>query len=90
VLIAAGHQLEEEHRAGATDRQIADLVDDQQRRMREDLQPGLQAPGGLCLFEGCDQVGERPIVHTAAALCRGDRETDRQVGLADAGRVPGR
>ena len=32
VLVAARHQLKEEHGAGAGDRQIADLVDDEQRR----------------------------------------------------------
>ena len=32
VFVAAGHELEEEHGAGAGDRQVADLVDDQQRR----------------------------------------------------------
>ena len=29
VLVAARHQLKEEHRAGPTDREIADLVDDE-------------------------------------------------------------
>ena len=43
VLVAARHQLKEEHGARAADRQIADLVDDQQRRMREHLQARLQA-----------------------------------------------
>jgi hypothetical protein len=38
VLVAARHQLKEEHRAGPTDRQIADLVDDQERGMRQDLE----------------------------------------------------
>ena len=41
VLLAPRHELEEEHRAGAADRQIADLVDDEERRMREHLQTRL-------------------------------------------------
>jgi hypothetical protein len=41
VLIPARHQLKEEHRACPADGKVADLVDHEQRRMREDLQPRL-------------------------------------------------
>jgi hypothetical protein len=34
MLVAAVHELEEEHRPGMADRQIADLIDHQQRRVR--------------------------------------------------------
>src|SRR5690348_6827504 len=54
--------------------------------MREDLQAGLEPPGRLRLFERGDQVGERAVVDAAATLRRGDRQTDREVRLADAGR----
>ena len=54
--------------------------------MRENFETGLQATGGLGLFERGDQVGERAVVDTPAALRRGDGETDRQVRLADARR----
>ena len=37
-LVAARHELEEEHRPRARDRQIPDLIDHQERRMREHLQ----------------------------------------------------
>jgi len=37
-FVAAAHELEEEHGAGAGDGQIADLVDDEERRMGQDLQ----------------------------------------------------
>jgi hypothetical protein len=33
VLVAAAHELEEVHRAGAGDRQVADLIDDEQCRL---------------------------------------------------------
>jgi len=39
VLVPPCHQLKKEHRAGAPDREIADLIDDQQRRIREYVQP---------------------------------------------------
>jgi hypothetical protein len=41
VLVPARHQLKEQHRAGPIDRQVADLVDDEQRRMREDFEARL-------------------------------------------------
>src|ERR1044071_3905218 len=50
VLVAARHELKEEHRAGAADRQIADLVDDEERRMCEHFEAGLQTAGGLRLL----------------------------------------
>jgi hypothetical protein len=34
VLVAARHQLKEEHRAGAADREIADLVEDEDSMRR--------------------------------------------------------
>jgi len=84
VLVAACHQLKEEHRAGAADRQITDLVDDQHRGMREDVQAGLQAARGLRFFQRRDQIRERAVIDAPAMLGRGDGETDRQVRLADA------
>lgn len=39
-LVPAGHELEEEHGAVARDRQIADLVNDEQRGMRVN-RPGI-------------------------------------------------
>ena len=37
-LVAAIHQLEEQHGPGVVDRQIADLIDDQQRGMGQDCE----------------------------------------------------
>ena len=60
VLVARRHQLKEQHGAGAGDRQVADLVDDQERGMREDLETRLQATGGLRLFQRGDQSANVP------------------------------
>ena len=40
-LVAARHELKEEHGPGTADGEIADLVDHQQRRMRQHLQTRL-------------------------------------------------
>jgi len=87
VLVPPGHQLKKKHCAGARDREIADLIDDQQRRMREDLQPRLQPSSGLRLFERGDQVSQRAVVDAPASLRCGDRKTDRQMRLTDSGRA---
>ena len=47
----------------------------------------LEPAGGLGLFEGVDEIRERPVVDPAPALGRGDGQTDRQMCLADAGRA---
>ena len=85
-LVAAGHQLEEEHGAVTGDGQVADLVDDEQRRVREGLEPVAEAAGGLRFLERGDQIGKRTVVDAAAVLGRGDREAQRQVRLPDAWR----
>src|SRR4051794_34855406 len=51
VFIAPGEQLEEEHRAGARDREIADLVDNHQAREDERAQAMREAPARLRFFE---------------------------------------
>ena len=78
MFVAAAHELEEEHRPHAGDRQVAELIDDQERREAEGLEALAEAPGGLRLLERRDEVGERAVVDAAAALRGGDRQTDGQ------------
>ncbi len=47
ALVAPVDELEEEHRAGLADGQVADLVDDQERGMGEDLEAASQLPERL-------------------------------------------
>jgi hypothetical protein len=54
--------------------------------MREHFQACLQAAGGLGLFQGRNQIGERAVVHAPAALRGRDGETNGQVCFADTGR----
>jgi hypothetical protein len=58
-LVASGHELVEEHGAVAGDGQVADLVDDEERRVGERLEAVAELGGGLGLLERGDQVGER-------------------------------
>ena len=70
ALIAPVDELEEEHGAGLADRQVADLVDDQERRTGEDLEAASQLAGGLGFFERGDEVGRSTVVDSAPALRR--------------------
>ena len=58
ALIAPVDELEEEHRAGLADRQVADLVDDQELGIGEDLEAESQLAGGLGFFERGDEIGQ--------------------------------
>ena len=51
TLVAAVHQLEEEHRAVVADWEVANLIDDQERRVGQYRQTLVQASGGLGLLQ---------------------------------------
>lgn len=55
--------------------------------MRQDLEPRLQASGGLRLFERRDEVGQGAVVDASSTLRGRDRQTDGQVRLANARRL---
>jgi hypothetical protein len=48
--------LKEEHRARPADREIADLIDEEERRKDERLHPVQQAAGKLRLLERGDEI----------------------------------
>ncbi len=77
--------MEEEGGSALGHREIADLVNDQQRRVGEGLEAPVEVAGGPGLLEGVDEFGQGAVVDPAAALGGGDGEGDRQVRLADAG-----
>src|SRR5690606_19730290 len=87
VLVTTSHELEEEHGAGAADRQVADLVNDEQCWMREYLEPLVESAGSLGFLERADQVGEGAVVDAASALCGGDRKADREMRFPDSRRA---
>src|SRR5690606_29857847 len=87
LFVAARHELKEEHGAGAAGGQVAALVDHEDRRVGQHLEPLLELAGGLRLFQAGDEIGQRAVVDAASALGRGDRQADGQVGLSDPGRA---
>ena len=62
VLVAPVDQLEEEDGTAPGDREVADLVDDQERGVGEGLAALVQTTGGLGVLERVDQVGQGSVV----------------------------
>ena len=62
-LVAPVDELEEEGGVRAGDGEVADLVDDQQRRVGEDLEPVLEPSGGLCLLASPLTLKDSSLVH---------------------------
>ena len=81
-FVARVDELEEQIAAAGDDRQISDLVNDQQARPAEEanafLQPGFPFGTG----ERCDQVGQRAKVDALAGFDGLDPERRGQVALA--------
>ena len=87
-LIALGHDLEEQIGLFACQRQITDLVDDQEL---VDIDGAVHRlfPAALALrrLERHDQIGRRGEAHLMPVLRGQVAEGDRQMCLADAGRA---
>ena len=87
LLVAAGDELEEQVSAVSVNRNVADLIDDEELGLAVELQTLLDPVLGIGLGQGRDQrhgLGEvRPV-----ALCdRLDAQGHGQVGLPDARRA---
>ena len=87
VAVAPVDELEEEDGATLGDRQVADLVDDQECRVGQRLEAAVEPAGRLGLLQRVHQVGQGSEVDLAPVLGRRDRQADRQVRLADPGRT---
>jgi hypothetical protein len=87
TLISTRDHLKEEHAARAGDRQIADLIDDQDCRMGEHFHPLSEPAGGLSFFERGNEVSEGAVVYAAAILGSGDGKTDGKMRFTDPGRT---
>jgi hypothetical protein len=85
-LVASVDQLEEQAAAIGHDRQVADLVDDQERSAAEEADLVAQPALALGLGERGNEVGKGDEVDAAPGLDRLDSEGDRKVALARAGR----
>ena len=84
LFVAGVDQLEEEVGAAVADRQIADLVDDQQRGSAVEADLLDQAAFSLGPGQGLDQLGQRAAIDTPAGLHRGDAECGGQVTFSGA------
>src|SRR6266542_3263994 len=87
ALVAPGDEREEEVGRAALERQVADLVDDEQVVALETPELGLELVAVLRLLEPGDPFLRRGEGDAVAALAGLERERDRQMTLAGAGRV---
>ena len=87
LLVAGVDELEEQVAAAGNDRQVADLVDDQERCAAEIAQALPELPFALGGGQRGDDVGQSGEVDALAGLDRLDGERGGQVALAGAGRA---
>src|ERR1700751_4089077 len=85
TLVAGGDQLEEQVRCLGLERDVADLVYDQQRVAAEPDQFSLEPPGVVGLGEPGDPFGGGGEQYPVPGLAGADGQPDGQVGLAGAG-----
>src|ERR1700739_892908 len=78
-------QLEEQIASTGADAQVADLVDNQQRRAAEKADPLAQAAFALGAGKTVDDIGERGEIDAAPGPHRFDTEGDREVTFSGAG-----
>ena len=84
ALVACVDELKEQDRTLLAYRQVTDLVDYQQRGMREDLDPTCQVASCLGFHERLDQASEGAVIDTASRFGGSHHEADRDVCLAHA------
>jgi hypothetical protein len=80
-LVAGVDQLEDQAAAIGDDRQVADLVDDQERGTTEEADLVVQPALALRLGQRADEVGERDEVDAAPGLDRLDAEREARCDL---------
>ena len=85
-LVAGVDQLEEQVGAAGGDRQVADLVDDEQRGARVEADLLGQSPLAFGLVQRRDQIGQGGAVDASAGLHRRDAERCGQMTLPGARR----
>ena len=78
-------EMEEEIAAARRERQVAELVDDEQREAAVVADPLAKSAVAFGLGERGDDVGERAEVDAAAGFDRLDAEGEAQMGLAGSG-----
>ena len=85
LFVPGVDELEEEIAAAGRDREVADLVDDEQRKAAVVADPLAKGAVAFGLGERDDDVGERAEVDAAAGFDRLDAEGEAQMSLAGSG-----
>ena len=86
AFVAVGDQAEHEAGGFGIERDVSDLVDHQQRDERQSSQLGFEVVLAFGLREPGDPFGGGRELHALAGEARADREGDREVCFAGAGR----
>ena len=89
ALVAGVDELEEQIAAAGNDRQVTDLIDDEQREAAEESDLLAQSALAFGLGEGAHEIGERAEVDAASGFDGLDAERQGQVTFAGAPAVPG-
>ena len=84
ALVAGGHQLEEQVGSLGLERDVADLVDDQERVTAQPDEFLLQPAAVVSFGQPGHPFRSSGEQHPVAGLAGADRDTDRQVGFAGA------
>ena len=87
LFIARIDQLEEQVAATGYDREVSDLIDDQERWPAVEPEPFAQGAFALCLRQSADQVGKRNERHAFARLDRLKPKRAGQMAFARARRA---
>ena len=89
AFVSGGDELEEQVGGLGFEGDVADFVDDQQRVAAEPGELGLEPPGVVGLGEAGDPSGGGGEQHPVPGLAGPDRQPDREMGFAGAGRLQG-
>jgi hypothetical protein len=87
VLVAGGDELEEQVRGVLLERELADLVDDDEAVSAQLGQFLRQAPVAVGVGQAGDPVGGRREQHPVPVLGGDDAQRGSEVGLAGSGRA---
>lgn len=81
LVVAEADELKEEIGPLPVDRNLADLVDNDQMRLGEELEPPIGSVLGQCLAEGGAQAGRRGEQRAVALRARGEAERQARWAL---------
>lgn len=87
LLVARIDQLEEQVASAGYDREVTDLIDDQERWSAVEPEPLAQGAFAFCFRQSADQVGKRDERHALARLDRLEPKRAGQVAFACARRT---